>query len=154
MALEQLTLQINGKEYTCLKPFPITLIQIEANCTKDDGTLDYSKWVQSMLKLISKSLKVEDLVTYKPTSVKLESGEEITPKEISYTQYQKDYEKLKNGLKDIVGVVKNYVGYCGIPDMDLDTLSYSDIYSIINSYATMYDETELNQAIDKIATFR
>lgn len=154
MALEKLEIRVNGQDYTCLKPYPITLMQIEANCTRNDGTLDYDKWTDEILKLISKDIKKEDLVKYNQANVKLENGTELIPSEIPYKQYVQDFNKLKNGLKDIRGIMNTYLKYCGIDKYDLDTLSYDDLWAIMDAYNKMFDETELNKVIESISTFR
>lgn len=154
MSLDTLEIKINGKDYKFLKPFPITLMQIEADCVSDDGRLDYDKWNRSMLRLVSKELKVEDLVKYNETKVVLENGNELIPTNVSYVQYINDYRKLKKGIKDIVGTVDTYLKYCGLTNYDLNTLSYKDIWAIMDAYSTMFDESELNRVLDAIDTFR
>lgn len=154
MELEKLEIRVNGKDYVCLKPYPITLMQIEANCSKDDGALNYDKWADEMLKLISKDLNKNDLVKYKPTKVVLENGTTIEASEITYKQYTDGYDKLKNGMKDLSGVMNTYLSYCGIVNYNLGTLTRQDILNIIDAYASMFDETELTKAIEAVSTFR
>lgn len=154
MELEKLEIRIKGNDYVCLKPYPITLMQIEANCTKDDGTINYERWTDEMLRLISKDLKKEDLVEYKPTKVTLENGTVLEPTTITYKQYTDGYNRLKNGLKDITGIMNTYLGYCGIVKYDLSTLTFNDLWAIIEAYCGMFDESELNKAIKAVSTFR
>ena len=41
-----------------------------------------------------------------------------------------------------------------IDKYDLDTLSYDDLWAIMDAYNKMFDETELNKVIESISTFR
>ena len=154
MNTDKLEITINGKDYACLRPFPITLMQIEADCTNNDGTIDWDKWTEAMLRLISKDLKVSDLVKYVETTVTLENGTVLKPEEITYKQYTKDYAQLKNGFKDIYGIMNGYLKYCGVKNYDLNTLTYKDLWAIMDAYRDMFDESELNKVLDAINTFR
>lgn len=154
MALEKLEIRVKGKDYVCLKPFPITLMQIEADCTKDDGTLNYLKWIESMLKLISKDIDIEDLVKYNDSEITLSNQSVLKPSQITYRQYYIDYDKLNNGIKDIRGVVNTYLRYCGVTGYDLDTLTYDDLVNIVRAYSEMFDESELTEVVEVFSTFR
>lgn len=151
MNVEKKTITANGKEYSFLKPFPITIVNIEKQ-SYVNGEFSNDKYEDALLRMVSRDLKKEDLVKFVGTEVVLENGIKLQPLQITYKQYMNMISTFNKD--DATKIVTNFLSICDVKDIKPEDLSMNDIYAIFDAYATLYDKTELNRVIEEIATFR
>lgn len=151
MDIEQKIIKINDKDYKFLKPYPITIVNIEKRCY-NNGVFDPDRYETELLALVSKSLKRDDMVVYTGKKVKLDSGMELEPIQIPYKQYAKMMASYQTD--DATKLVQNFLTICNANEIKPEDLSMDDIYNIMEAYVSLYDRTELDRVISEITTFR
>ena len=149
MDMEKIIININGVDYEFLKPFPITMVNIEKKCAQSKNFV--ATYEDEILKLINKKLRKEDLVTFSGKDVTLSSGIVLSPMTISYRDYEKMVAKFEE--EDAVKIVKNYLEICGQDKLDINSLTKEDIYAIMDAYTSLYDRTVLNDVLERMSTF-
>ena len=150
--LEKGTIVIKGKKYAFLKPTAVDLIEIEDSCIGKDGSIDTSNYNQKMLGLVSKDLKVDDLIEYIPQTVSLSDGTQLCVPKIDYNKWL-NIGMATEGFSR-VKMAKHVVASTGVSgEISLDNFSYEDIDSLAKAFYNMYDSSELNRVVDEISTF-
>lgn len=149
--IQKLVINVKGKDYTILKPYPITIANIEKKAYVG-GSFDIGRYEDGLLRLVSKDLKKEDLVKFTPTVVELDNGVVLTPCDISYKQYESMIKTFAND--DMTTIVKNYFAICGNTVTKPEELTSDDIDNILDAYISLYDKTELNEVLDQLQSFR
>lgn len=151
MDIEKKVIKIGDKEYAFLKPYPITLVNVEKQSLVN-GEISIDRYEDGLLRLVSKDIKKENLVKFVGAKVVLENGKELTPNQIPYSQYV----KLLNNFEkdDAEKIVKNFLMICNSSEIKPEELTTDDIYAIFDSYSSLYDRTELDRVLSEIASFR
>lgn len=151
MDIEKKVIKIGDKEYAFLKPYPITLVNVEKQSLVN-GEISIDRYEDGLLRLVSKDIKKENLVKFVGAKVILENGKELTPNQIPYSQYV----KLLNNFEkdDAEKIVKNFLMICNSSEIKPEELTTDDIYAIFDSYSSLYDRTELDRVLSEIASFR
>ena len=151
MDIEKKVIKIGDKEYAFLKPYPITLVNVEKQSLVN-GEISIDRYEDGLLRLVSKDIKKENLVKFVGVKVVLENGKELTPNQIPYSQYV----KLLNNFEkdDAEKIVKNFLMICNSSEIKPEELTTDDIYVIFDSYSSLYDRTELDRVLSEIASFR
>ena len=151
MDIEKKVIKIGDKEYAFLKPYPITLVNVEKQSLVN-GEISIDRYEDGLLRLVSKDIKKENLVKFVGVKVVLENGKELTPNQIPYSQYV----KLLNNFEkdDAEKIVKNFLMICNSSEIKPEELTTDDIYAIFDSYSSLYDRTELDRVLSEIASFR
>lgn len=150
--MEKSTIIINEKEYNFLKPTAVDIIEIEDKCFRPDGSLDQNKYNELMLGLVSKKLKIDDLVTFNRQVVTTTTGEEIELPRVAYTDWIKSLEAI--GEFSRVKLAKTALACTGVTgEITFGGFKYADIDALAMAYFSMYDTTELKRVVDEIATF-
>lgn len=151
MNMDGKVITVNGKEYKFLKPFPIDVVNVEKQ-SYVNGEFSKEKYQDGILRLVSKSLKKEDLVKFNGKPVTLENGVKLEPLEIPYKQYSKMLDSFQKD--DATKVVKNFLSICNMSELKVEDLTMADIYNIFDAYASLYDSSELERVIAEVADFR
>lgn len=149
MDMEKIVINIKGVDYEFLKPFPITMVNIEKKCAQSKNFV--ATYEDEILKLINKKLRKEDLVTFSGKDITLSNGIVLSPMTISYRDYEKMVAKFEE--EDAVKIVKNYLEICGQDKLDINSLTKEDIYAIMDAYTSLYDRTVLNDVLERMSTF-
>lgn len=149
MKLEKATIKVKGKEVDFLKPTVIELIEIEDDCMDLNGNIDVLKYNERMISLLGCSYKVEDFVKVKRKDIELSTGEKFTIPEMSYEEWfkkMKSFDKLSR-----IQFAKTAIALTGVSgNITLEGFTYDDITNIGLSFATMYDDSELNEVVEQI----
>lgn len=152
LKIEKATIVIKEKEYAFLKPTAVELIEIEDDCFKEDGTMDVNKYNQKMLGLVSKSLKVEDLVEYRKQDIEMSDGTTLTIPEIGYYNWTNEISKIEKFSR--VKLAKCALRATGVSgEIDLSTFKYEDIDKLSMAFFNLYNNEELKRVVDEVATF-
>lgn len=151
MDIEKKVIKIGDKEYAFLKPYPITLVNVEKQSLVN-GEISIDRYEDGLLRLVSKDIKKENLVKFVGAKVVLGNGKELIPNQIPYSQYV----KLLNNFEkdDAEKIVKNFLMICNSSEIKPEELTTDDIYAIFDSYSSLYDRTELDRVLSEIASFR
>lgn len=150
--LEKGKVTINGKEYEFLKPYACDIIEIEDSSYGDNFKFNEMVYLKGMLGLVSPELKVDDLVTLNKTPIKLSTGEEIVPKDISFEEFLKRRSEITSVTRNTFA--KEMLELCGIEDVQgLQSFKYSDISDLADAYLSLFDRTILDKAVDDITCF-
>lgn len=150
IGIEGLKIKVKDKEYNILKPYPITIANIEKK-SYINGVFDIGRYEDELLRLISRDLKKQDLVSFTPKSVELDNGVVLTPCEISYEQYEKMLKTFSSD--DMTKIVNNFFTICGNSAIKPEELTKDDIYNIANAYVELYDKSELDNVLDQLTKF-
>lgn len=151
MDIEKKVIKIGDKEYAFLKPYPITLVNVEKK-SYINGKFSRDRYEDELLRLVSKDLKKENLVKFIGNKVVLENGTELIPIQIPYSQFSKMLSTFEDD--DAVTIVKNFLSICNASEIKPEELTTDDIYKIFESYGELYDKTELDRVIDELNSFR
>ena len=150
--LNTLELTIKGKEYKILKPKPVFMIELQDKYAKPDGSFDSAGYIKSVLELVDRELTVEDLVTFRPEALELDSGAVLKPYELGYDKWTTAISTL-GATQNRVKACKMFLECCG-SDIDIDDLSFDDINACSGHFYTLYDESELNEVVLALTDFR
>lgn len=151
--IEQANIKIGGEEYLFLKPLAKDLIMVEDNSIGEDFKMDEFKYLTGLLNLVSPKIDINDLVKKNINPVKLSSGEEITPNDITYKQYN-DIVKTIPNIRSRNEVAKAFLALCGVEgDISLDNFTYNDINDLAIAFKDVFDTSELDEVMAKIVNF-
>ncbi|MGL5717428.1 MAG: hypothetical protein ACRCX7_11085 [Cetobacterium sp.] len=150
--IEKSAITIKGKEYSFLKPTAVELIEIEDKCFKPDGTMDTALYNELMIGLISKTIKIGDLVEFNSQEVELSTGDKLTLPEVGYAKWLSNLEEM--GGFSRIKLAKTAVASTGVSgEINLSGFKYQDIDALAMAYFTLYDTSELKRVVDEVATF-
>jgi hypothetical protein len=152
MNIEALKITIREKEYTFLKPSAATLIDLEDSCY-EEGKFSGELYMNKMLRLVSPELKAKDFVFENFAPYMLESGETITPKVVSREVITDKIAELTASGGKRTAFSAEFLRLCGAVDPDISQLTYEDINGTANAFTNLFDESELNEVVDRIYTF-
>lgn len=151
--IEQANIKIGGEEYSFLKPLAKDLIMVEDNSIGEDFKMDEFKYLTGLLNLVSPKIDINDLVKKNINPVKLSSGEEITPNDITYKQYNGIVKTIPN-IRSRNEVAKAFLALCGVEgDISLDNFTYNDINDLAIAFKDVFDTSELDEVMAKIVNF-
>ena len=162
---------IAGKEYEFLKPKPVQLMDLEDECykTNENGeiVLDSGLYADQLIKIVDKSLVAKDFIKFNPTKIELSNGKTIEAIDIGYERYNKAKETLARKVSR-KKMAMMYIECCGLhphdsltnPKADVDEtfivmtdLTYDDLLSLAEAFSMLYDDSELVEITETIATF-
>ena len=144
-------IKLGGKDYKFIKPKAVELIDIEDSCFTESG-VDNIKYYSSVLGLVSKELKIDDFVKYNKQVVNLSSGEEFAIPEIGYEAWSKSGAEMDKLSRTKLAQLALKAG---VPDgeVTLDNFKYDDINGLAEGYMSLYDDSELQDAVSRIISF-
>lgn len=152
MKIEKCTINIKGKEYNFLKPTAVDLIEIEDKCLRPDGTIDGVLYNELMLGLVSRTLNIEDLVTFVPQDVELSDGNILSIPQIPYKQWAEILAGI--GSFSRIKLAKAAVASTGVSgEITLEGFKYDDINSLAMVFFGLYETDELRGVVEEISTF-
>lgn len=150
--IEKSTIKIKGKDYNFLKPTAVDLIEIEDKCLRPDGTVDGVLYNELMLGLVSRTLKIDDLVEFVPQDVELSDGNVLSLPQIPYKQWVEILTEI--GGFSRVKLAKAAIASTGVSgDITLEGFKYEDIDSLAMAFFSLYETEELREVVEEISTF-
>lgn len=151
MKLEKAIVKIKGQDVTFLKPTVVELINIEDECFDANGNIDKIKYDKAILGLVNASYRVEDFVKRVDEKIELSTKETFSLPEISYEEWMVRLKALPKINR--VALTKLALGLSGVSgEITLEGFTYEDITNIGYAFLTMYDDSELNEVVDAIAS--
>ncbi|MGL5712746.1 MAG: hypothetical protein ACRCX2_06985 [Paraclostridium sp.] len=149
--LEKATINIQGKEYNFIKPYACDFIDIEDHSYEEEG-FNEVKFKTLLLRLVSQKIKIDDLVKIRVEDITLSSGDVIRLNPIGYESYKKIVNEIKKFSR--TSMAKEALKCAGVAgNITLNGFKYEDISALADAFYTMYDDSELDEVVDEIATF-
>jgi hypothetical protein len=142
---------LKGEEYSFLSPLPIHVMDIEDECFDEEGKYDAGKFQKECLKMISKDLKVEDLISFNDEEFVLKSGEVLKPRNIGYDRFL-ELQKQNKVIKR-TALCSLFLSICGREDIKLETLSMDELNDMAFRFVELFDISELEKAVEVVSTF-
>jgi len=151
--IEQAKIEICGEEFIFLKPLAKDLIMVEDNSVDENFNIDEYKYITGLLALVSPKIDINKIVHKNVKPLKLSSGEEIIPGDISYKQYN-DIMKTIPNIRSRNDVAKAFLRICGVEgEISLDNFTYNDINELAIAFREIFDTSELDEVMSKIINF-
>ncbi|MEG0151554.1 MAG: hypothetical protein RR744_00045 [Cellulosilyticaceae bacterium] len=149
--LEKATINIQGKEYNFIKPYACDFIDIEDQCYEEEG-FNEVKFKTLLLGLVSQKIKMDDLVKLTVDEVQMSSGDMVKLNPVDYATHK----KIVGGFKKFsrTGMAKEALKCAGVTgNISLNNFTYEDVSRLADAFYGMYDDSELDEVVDEIATF-
>lgn len=149
MNLETCKINIEGKDYTYLKPTAVELIEIEDKCLTADGGINEVLYAESILRLVSAKLSINDLVKFNNEEIELTSGDKFSIPEIPFKDWDASIKEI--GRFSRVEMAKLAIKSTGVSgEIKLDGFKYQDIDAMAHLYFSLYDTSVLKSVIDEV----